>query len=157
MEPRQEKTGPHLAVFEPGEAVRAEDEPVLPRGALDERDRDAQPALPDELVPRSPGPALPVGLGGAVKPDEVWVVGVHVGQLNLDHQLQLHGGKERRGGERRGGGEGGMTVRRVADCRDSRAPCSVAPALGGEWRESALSRPSASGTWPAEGRTVRTL
>lgn len=83
-----------LVIFEPSEAVRTEDKPIFSRGALDERDRDTQPPLPDELVIGCSRPSL-LPLGGAVKPNEVWVVGVHVGQLYLNHQLQLQ--REREG------------------------------------------------------------
>ena len=94
--------GTHLVVLVPGEAVRAEDKPVFPGGAFDERDWDTEPAFPDELVSGSSGSSL-LALGGPVKPNEVRMVGVHVRQLDLDHQLQLgeEGGKEE--GEREKG------------------------------------------------------
>ena len=80
--------GTYLIVLEPVEAVRAEDEPVLSGGSLDEGDRDTEPPLADQLVAGGPSSSLLV-LGGPVEPNEVWMVCVHIGQLYLNHQLQL--------------------------------------------------------------------
>ena len=79
----------YLVVLKPVEAVRAQDKPVFSRGAFDQRNRYAEPAFPDELVSGSPSPCPAIPFRGPVKPDEIGMVGVHVGQLNFQHQLQL--------------------------------------------------------------------
>ena len=110
-----------LVVFVPGEAVRTEDKPILPRGALDQGHRYAQPALPDQLV--SSCSCCPSSLflpSSTVKSNEVWMVGIHVRQFDLNHQLQLpREREERERGEReRGERERGERERRERERRE---------------------------------------